>query len=462
LKRSNRENSISALEIPNLKKQITDLKKEKERLAQLMKDKPAKEGLEELETKLKDATVREEKLNEDLEMYKKRLRQELHSATASESSVKGELRALKKTSKEELETAEQRDSELKNEIVLYKDKLQQDRYMLSCLSTELYDCLYREADLVAEVDRMESDPKHNTVHTDETAVLIKAEYAGVAPDESLHKDLDSARNLNDSLTQQVTELESKIKNLEGSRASKEKEYQHIMDRDEQMKASVTSLTSILEQTIESNKALTSRVDELEAICAHLETQNEEASERAALAEEKSKEHSDVCAEVEMLKAKLSHATADQERLLSLVERKESIIDNLRIEGKDVNAQERNKDVLEMLEKSHEREKMLQMQYRVCVSELEKLTIASCTYEQSADATLSEAQKQAEEQKYANKLFKGIIAKLNQMNESLENKSEEQSKELEETRSKHKELADLGLLDLQNVNRHLSEEVIFLR
>merc|ERR1712012_555532 len=103
-----------------------------------------------------------------------------------------------------------------------------------------------------------------------------------------------------------------------------------------------------------------------------------------------------------------------------------------------------------------------MQYHVCVSELEMLTVSSNTYKETADAKLSEVQKEVEEHKYANKLFKGIIAKLNQMNESLEDKNEQQSKEFEEFRSKHKELSDLVSLDLQNVNKHLSEEVTFLR
>jgi len=103
-----------------------------------------------------------------------------------------------------------------------------------------------------------------------------------------------------------------------------------------------------------------------------------------------------------------------------------------------------------------------MQYHVCVSELEKLTDSSNAYRETIDAKLSAVQKEAEEHIYANKLFKGIIAKLNQMNESLEDKNEKQSKELEELRSEHRELSDLGLLDLQNVNKHLSEEVTFLR
>jgi len=309
---------------------------------------------------------------------------------------------------------------------------------------------------------MDADPKHDTIHTEETAVLIKAEYAGVAPDESLQKDLDSARNLNEALSKQVIDLASKMKKLEEANSTKEKEYQQIMDRDEEMKASVKSLTSILEQSTESNKVLTSRVEELEAACARLQKQNEEALNRAALAEEKSKEQSGTLVQVDELKAKLEHATADKERLLNLVDRNESIIENLRVDGVDVGEEERSKDVLEMLEKSHEREKKLQMQYHVCVSELEMLTVSSNTYKETADAKLSEVQKEVEEHKYANKLFKGIIAKLNQMNESLEDKNEQQSKGLEELRSKHKELSDLGLLDLQNVNKHLSEEVTFLR
>jgi len=138
------------------------------------------------------------------------------------------------------------------------------------------------------------------------------------------------------------------------------------------------------------------------------------------------------------------------------------MENLKVDGVDVGEQERSKDVLQMLEKSHEREKKLQMQYLVCVSELEKLTDSSKMYQETAEAKLSEAQKEVEEEKYANKLFKGIIAKLNQMNESLEDKNEKQGKELEEVRSKHMELSDLGLSDLQNVNKHLSEEVNFLR
>mmetsp|Transcript_1276 Transcript_1276/g.2536 ORF Transcript_1276/g.2536 Transcript_1276/m.2536 type:complete len:1853 (-) Transcript_1276:1488-7046(-) len=463
LKRSKTENSVLiSPEIPKLQAQITALEQEKEQLAKQLENNPLKDEVKELKSKLVDATVSENNLKEDLEMYKRRLQRELIGATANESSVKAELKYLKRSSTGELESTKQEVSELKNEIASYKDKLQQERYMLSCLSTELYDCLYREAELREEVDRMDSDPKHKTIHTDETAVFIKAEYAGVAPDDSFHKDLDSARNLNEALSKQVTELESKMKKLEQANSSKEKEYQQIMDRDEELKESVTSLTSILEQTTETNNGLTSRVDELEAKCASLQKQNEEALNRASLAEDKSKEHSGVLVQVDELKTKLKYASADKERLLNLVERRESIIENLKVDGVDVGEEERSKDVLQMLEKSHEREKKIQMQYLVCVSELEKLTDSSKTYQETADAKLSEAQKEVEEQKYANKLFKGIIAKLNQMNESLEDKNEVQSNELEEIRSKHRELADLGLLDLQNVNKHLSEEVNFLR
>ncbi|CAJ1941189.1 unnamed protein product [Cylindrotheca closterium] len=463
LKRSNTENAFSiSMKIPELQGQIAALEQDKKKLAKLLENSPLKDEMKELKSKLDDATLSENSLKEDLEMYKRRLHRELIGATANESSVKAELKSLKRSINEELETAKQTESALRNEIVSYKDKLQQERYMLSCLSTELYDCLYRESELREEVDRMVSDPNHKFIHTDETAVLIKAEYAGVAPEDSFDKDLDSARNLNEALSKQVLELESKMKKLENSNSSKEKEYQQIMDRDEQLKASVTSLTSILQQTTDTNKVLTSRVEELEAMGATLQKQKEEALNRAILAEEKTKEHSEVLAEVEELKKKLKYASSDKERLLSLVESKESIIDHLKVDGVDVGEEGRNKDVLQMLERSHEREKKLQMQYLVCVSELEKLTDSSKEYHDTVDSQLLEAQKEADEHKYANKLFKGIIAKLNQLNESLEVKNEEQVKELEAIQSKHKELSDLGLLDLQNVNRHLSEEVNFLR
>ncbi|KAL3933149.1 MAG: hypothetical protein SGBAC_010525, partial [Bacillariaceae sp.] len=161
-------------ETPELEAQITALEEEKEKLAKLLENSPLKEELKELKSKLDDASLNENNLKEDLEMYKRRLHRELIGATANESSVKAELKSLKRAHQGELERAKQAESELRNEIVSYKDKLQQERYMLSCLSTELYDCLYREAELREEVDNMDSDANHKTIHTDETAVLIKA------------------------------------------------------------------------------------------------------------------------------------------------------------------------------------------------------------------------------------------------------------------------------------------------
>jgi chromosome segregation ATPase len=97
-----------------------------------------------------------------------------------------------------------------------------------------------------------------------------------------------------------------------------------------------------------------------------------------------------------------------------------------------------------------------------VSELEKLTESSKTYQETTEAKLSATQKEVDEQKCANKLLKGIIAKLNQMNESLEEEYEKQGKELDYLRSQNREISQTKLGDLQSINGHLTGEVTFLR
>jgi chromosome segregation ATPase len=464
VKHSRLQNSgLASLEIPNMKFRINGLEHEKANLMKLIEENPLQEQLRDLQVKLDNAVAREATLKEDLDAYKIRLHQQLHGATANESSTKAELRLLKNRLQEEFEAAKSRESNLQTEVISYKEKLQQERYMLSCLSTELYGSSHREAELREAVDHLEAMSKHDTVHTEETAVqIVDAEYAGEAPQDSLQVELDSARNMNEVLSVQVQELQNQIEKLEHAHANKEKQYKHIMERDEEMKASITSLTSILEQTTDSNKMLSARVEELEARSANLKKEKEDLFQSTGAAEKESQEQSRLLTEATDLKTKLAFANADKLRISNLLEQKERIIANLHGASENYDSQERNRDVLAMLEKSHQREKKLQVQYRVCVSELEKLTESSKTYQETTEAKLSATQKEVDEQKCANKLLKGIIAKLNQMNESLEEEYEKQGKELDYLRSQNREISQTKLGDLQSINGHLTGEVTFLR
>lgn len=461
VRRSQLHNSAQAS--LDVKFQMKGLEREKGKLMKTIEENPLQEELRALQLKLDNAVDREASLKDDLDAYKIRRHQELHGATASESSAKGELRTLKNRLQEQLEAAKSRESQLMTEVVSYKDKLQQDRYMLSCLSTELYDSNYRESELREALDRLETMPKNDTLHTEETAVqIVDAEYAGEAPPESLQVELDSARSMNEALSIHVQELQKQVEKLETAHASKEREYRQLMEQDEEMKASIKSLTSILEQTTDSNKTLSTRVEELEAEATSLKKEQENIFDRAAVAEKEVEEKSRLLAETTKLKSKLEFANEDNQRFSNMLEQKERFIANMQGASETFDSQERNRDVLAMLEKSHQREKKLQVQYRVCLAELEKLTESSKAYQEATDTKLASTQEVMDEQLYANKLLKGVIAKLNQMNESLEEECAKKSKDLYHLQSQNKELAHTKLGDLQSINKHLTEEVTFLR
>eukprot|EP00980_Cylindrotheca_fusiformis_P009248 scaffold2018_cov113-Cylindrotheca_fusiformis.AAC.2 len=464
LKRSGLQNqSQASLAIPNLKLQISALERERTKLRKIIEENPLQEQLRELQVKLDNSVDREAALKEDLDAYKIRLHQELHGATASESSAKGELRTLRHRLHQELEAAKSREAQLMTEVVSYKDKLQQERYMLSCLSTELYESSYRESELRDALDHMEAMPKHDTVHTDETAVqIVDAEYAGEAQQDSLQAELDSARSMNEALSLQVEELERQVEKLERGHDSKDKDYKQLMERDEEMKASIKSLTSILEQTTDSNKALNTRVEELEAESGKLKKEKVEVFERAVAAEREGQEKLKLEADIAEVKRRLEFANEDNRRFSNLLEQKERMIADLQGGKENYFSQERNQEVLVLLEKSQQREKKLQLQYHVCVSELDKLTESSKAYQEATDAKLESTQNELDEQTYANELLKGVIAKLNQMNENLEEECSRQSKDIENLQSQNKEMAKTKVGDVQSINSHLTEEVTFLR
>ena len=109
----------------------------------------------------------------------------------------------------------------------------------------------------------------------------------------------------------------------------------------------------------------------------------------------------------------------------------------------------------MLERSHLREGAIQAKYSLCSSELETLKE---TFKSQIDSTLSKVaqmEKEVEDEKYANEIFKGIIRKLNEVNNGMEEKSVKKSEEIVYLKAQYKELSKLNARGLQkeNVTEH---------
>lgn len=367
-----------------------------------------------------------------------------------------ELEAANARLQEQLESGS--NSDLLSELNSYKSTLQQERHLISCMSTELYDSNARESQLRKELDRLEALRKDQPIHTTETPVQIveaEAEYAGEVQD-LLQSDLDSANAKNQDLSKQIEELQKQVESHE----RKELEYKQIMEKDEEMKSSISSLTSILERVTVANKALTARTEELESEITSLKFEKRFLKTESSDADQT---HKLLAAEVSDLKASLQEETTKKNQLESALEQKEQMLQDLQqIARDDGNIKERNKDVLHLLEKSHLREGAIQAKYNLCSSELDKLKES---FKAQVDGTVSKLallEKEVEEEKSANELFKSIITKLNRVNENIEEKNVKKSKEVAYLKAQNKALSKVKVGVLQRENFTLTEEVAFLR
>ena len=343
----------------------------------------------------------------------------------------------------ELFNAASRESYLNKELTETKSRLQQDRHLLSCISTELYDSTFRESQLQDELatcyKRLEfianqvvivqEEMQKDTEQTFDNiiALLDGNEWVEERHDVEDHymtepqmdserrlvpmeptqlvergsnniqklltasqRELQNVRRQNKHLSNQVESLQAKVKDLESApRRDAEPDGYDAVERCNEMKKSLESLTSVLEEMNESNRRLTSRIVELEA---QLQADEEEKETQNATIDENT----------------LDDALRLNEELIAKVE--------------------------ELIQKQEAMQKDM---------------------EESRD-DVSQYRKELEDERFCNGVLKDVIGKLNTMNDDLEGKYRKAVENLQ-TISEERDNADVS-----KENMALLEECKFLR
>jgi chromosome segregation ATPase len=308
---------------------------------------------------------------------------------------------------------------------------------------------------------------------------------------STQRELEDARRQNKNLTSQVESLQAKIKeersqaNISDLESAPHRDAppdkHNFVERYNEMKGSLSSLTSVLAEMNESNRSLTARIVELESRVkaekeekeklllldrqASIETHSQaQRSSMAMVSTQLAESNAHNLAleqEIGELKGKQEAAEKQQEmqntmptidqpelddarrlneelkaevedlqkRYTGLVEERGVIIQKQEAMEKDV---QESRDALasarDEAEKAHAREDVLQSKYDFCYSELESLREASNTQYNSMKTDLPAFQKELEDEKHCNGVLKDLIGKLNHMNDDLEEKHRKKAEE----------------------------------
>ena len=342
-----------------------------------------------------------------------------------------------------------RESYLAKELSSCRGSLQDARHMISCLSTELHDALTRETQVRED---LHNSYNGNNPVTKESASRTEATQTGeesrelsssnLSPRGAVLEDaapkqrkeiasMDSIENLNTDLNEQIEKLMSRVLELEEMRDERGEEALFAQQRFDAMRNSLTSLSIVLQEMADSNKTLCDRITELES---------EMALEKGAKVQ---------------LEARQSDAEKKAERsiieLTSQLEKSKALNVALKREVKSHKDTPSSSESRTLSDNDPVSE-FLSQEEDLC-KRLDDLRKASEQNEKSLREQMEGYRVEAADQEDANVVLKDLVARLNDMNEGLENSTKKLSSKVSHLEIEKKNFTQ-SITKLQNFTEAL--------